>query len=85
MNKQSSSVIEVNWSEPSDDGGAGIKEYSLGIEVDGVETFKTGIYVGKYIFRDGIVVGKTYKMRVAAINNVGIGSYNSQVLMYSCK
>ena len=82
---QSSSSISIQWQEPLDNGGCTIIGYKIGIQVDSVETIKQGIYSTSYQFTEseGLVAGKLYQFRVAAVNVVGTGDYTQKVTAYS--
>lgn len=74
------SLVNLSWSAPTDIGGIDITDYSIIYSIDSGNTWSYNILTGStstsYTFT-GLTNGTTYLFKVAAVNDVDIGSYSS--------
>ncbi len=76
MNESTSSVLELKWNPPKDDGGSEVTNYIIERQQTGQTTWKRvgDILANHLTFRDrNVSLGKMYIYRIYAENLEGIG------------
>lgn len=72
----SSSIIEIKWKPPRDDGGSAVTNYVIERQQVGQSLWKKlgDVSAGKTSFRDrNVTHGKKYNYRIYAENSEGLG------------
>jgi hypothetical protein len=78
MAKGSDSQATLAWKPPASNGGAAIADYVVQSSADGGKTWATvvdGVSIATSATVSGLVNGKPYVFRVAAVNEVGTGPF----------
>lgn len=78
MAKGSDSQATLAWKPPASNGGAAIADYVVQSSADGGKTWATvvdGVSIATSATVSGLVNGKPYVFRVAAVNEVGTGRF----------
>jgi predicted phage tail protein len=72
-------LVELSWTAPASNGGAAISDYTIQYSSDGTTwtTFADGTSASTSATVTGLTNGTSYTFRVAAVNNVGTGSYSA--------
>jgi len=72
--------VELSWSAPASDGNAAIKDYVVQWSSDGGKTWTTYTHAASAATRltiQQLQSGRTYVFRIAALNDVGQGSFST--------
>jgi len=68
----------VYWRTPSDDGGSEITDYVIAYSLDGLNwtVFPDAVSSARLATVSGLISGRYYRFRVAAVNKLGQGAYS---------
>ena len=79
------STLDLSWSAPSDDGGAQVEDYVLQFSMNNGSTWSTwALYTDPNNSTltqhtlTGLINGNSYKLRVAAKNEAGVGEWSDE-------